>query len=762
MNAPRPAQPGNTVHFRSPPICRWSTEISVFPKGGEHAPAARRGTERASQARLRRGRAVGTALPPATPVAILLTFLLAVLSFTLLPTAASAATLEVCDTCTHTAIADALALAQSGDVVDVGAGVWIEGDLQVPAGVTLQGAGRGWTILDAASAASPYSGVTLGDGATVTDLQILPDAALGTGVLALGGATIQRVDVRGGQSGLASMPSNTAPIHVESTLVALGTAGLLGIDAWHADWSLDRVTLYQEPGGGGTAVQATAVTDLQMEHALVVGWERGLWSGSSGCSVLRSLFWQQNSDAWDDCELLPGLPTVADSDPLFVDPTSAVGGDFHLQSTAGEWTGVAFVPGVADSPALDAAHDGDASAEEADGACNLPNLGAYGGTAEASRGAFADCPFTNVDTGEGFPTLTAALAALATGGQTIWIRDGEVDAGLSPTTSLGVTLEAAPSAATTLCGRGHLLLLQRGGIGTQQFFVGGFAAAPAGLLVAIDPVGIYEITIHDVFQSSGEGGIDYDGVGSSTSSAAAVTILDSEFGALDQPLDGPVFRSLRHVDTELTLERVVGHAAGSTVELQCNANDLAIFSIQQSQLRSNGAYGSVLSIGNGTGSCIPDVDISSSVLVTAASGVNFQNIEAGTLNVANTLVLGPNNPALGEGIEFFDGFTGLIQNSLIAGFGSALEWDDGSGVQVINSIISHNRLGLTTSAGTPSPFTVQYSAFFNNSTADTEATLATSNLFGCDAHDFQPAINQDLDPLDFLAPLQACAVDAGN
>lgn len=278
--------------------------------------------------------------------------------------------------------------------------MWVEGDLLVPAGVTIQGAGRGSTIVDAAASTSPLTGLTLGDGAAATDLQVRPDEALGMGVEFLGAGSVERLEVRGGLVGLVATPGNGALIQVQSTLVALGTSGLLGIDGWNAQWELDRVTLFQEPGGVGTAFSATAAAGVEVGHALVVGWDRGLHSGPAPCEVLRSMFWEQASDAWDDCELLPGLPTLTDLDPLFVSPGAAIDGDFHLASTAGQWAGTAFAPGVEDSPGLDAAHDGDSSTAEADGACNLPNLGAYGGTSEASRGPFADCPFTNVDTGQ--------------------------------------------------------------------------------------------------------------------------------------------------------------------------------------------------------------------------------------------------------------------------------------------------------------------------------------------------------------------------
>ena len=72
------------------------------------------------------------------------------------------------------------------------------------------------------------------------------------------------------------------------------------------------------------------------------------------------------------------------ADPLFVNSTL---GDYHLQSTAGSWHGGTFSADMADSPCIDA---GDPTmpvgAEPAPNGGRI-NLGAYGGTAQASKTA---------------------------------------------------------------------------------------------------------------------------------------------------------------------------------------------------------------------------------------------------------------------------------------------------------------------------------------------------------------------------------------
>lgn len=80
-------------------------------------------------------------------------------------------------------------------------------------------------------------------------------------------------------------------------------------------------------------------------------------------------------------EALPGTGNIT-GDPVF-----AGGGDYHLRSTAGRFdpaTG-AFVQDADASPALDAGDPADPVGAETEPNGGRVNLGAYGGTAEASR-----------------------------------------------------------------------------------------------------------------------------------------------------------------------------------------------------------------------------------------------------------------------------------------------------------------------------------------------------------------------------------------
>ena len=61
--------------------------------------------------------------------------------------------------------------------------------------------------------------------------------------------------------------------------------------------------------------------------------------------------------------------------------------DFHLQSTAGSWQGGAWVPDANDSPCIDAGDPAYGVGAEPIPNGSRINMGAYGGTPEASKSA---------------------------------------------------------------------------------------------------------------------------------------------------------------------------------------------------------------------------------------------------------------------------------------------------------------------------------------------------------------------------------------
>ena len=97
------------------------------------------------------------------------------------------------------------------------------------------------------------------------------------------------------------------------------------------------------------------------------------WGGTP--KITYTNVWN-NSGYGDYKEATPGEGCISE-DPLFVDPDN---GDFHLKSQAGRWNGTDWVTDNETSPCIDA---GDPSEKDPDG--TRINMGAYGGTSEASK-----------------------------------------------------------------------------------------------------------------------------------------------------------------------------------------------------------------------------------------------------------------------------------------------------------------------------------------------------------------------------------------
>ncbi len=95
-------------------------------------------------------------------------------------------------------------------------------------------------------------------------------------------------------------------------------------------------------------------------------------------------------NAYGDNFRCPAGPGNISVDPLFFDPAN---GDFHLQSEAGRWNGSAWVPDPATSPCIDKGNP--ASPYEWEPAPNggRLNMGAYGGTPQASKSPGTDLIF---------------------------------------------------------------------------------------------------------------------------------------------------------------------------------------------------------------------------------------------------------------------------------------------------------------------------------------------------------------------------------
>lgn len=120
----------------------------------------------------------------------------------------------------------ALEAAQAGGTVAIPAGTFEAGDLAVPAGVTLKGAGRGQTILNAKG---KKNGVVLGAGSRVSDLTIENAAENGVAIVDAKDAAVSRVVVRGAQSGVLVQKATAA--RIENCVLAANRTGLTLVEA---------------------------------------------------------------------------------------------------------------------------------------------------------------------------------------------------------------------------------------------------------------------------------------------------------------------------------------------------------------------------------------------------------------------------------------------------------------------------------------------------------------------------------------------------
>jgi hypothetical protein len=101
------------------------------------------------------------------------------------------------------------------------------------------------------------------------------------------------------------------------------------------------------------------------------------------------------------CLVQGGFPGIGnmDVDPLFADPEN---GDFRLMSQAGRWSSIAKTWQIDDrtSPCIDAGDADYPIGPETFPNGGFVNLGAYGGTVEASRSYFGTSPCESIVAGD--------------------------------------------------------------------------------------------------------------------------------------------------------------------------------------------------------------------------------------------------------------------------------------------------------------------------------------------------------------------------
>jgi hypothetical protein len=114
---------------------------------------------------------------------------------------------------------------------------------------------------------------------------------------------------------------------------------------------------------------------------------RGADISNIGGTSVKVNYSNMSGDTNDNAYVYDATNTVSGANIHWVDPLFASATDFHLQSEAGRWDpgSMSFVFDAESSPVLDAGDPDDDVGDETAPHGNLINLGAYGGTAEASK-----------------------------------------------------------------------------------------------------------------------------------------------------------------------------------------------------------------------------------------------------------------------------------------------------------------------------------------------------------------------------------------
>lgn len=150
--------------------------------------------------------------------------------------------------------------------------------------------------------------------------------------------------------------------------------------------------LYVDGLDANTYSKATLINVTIADHPCE-GQGNGLLIEKSDVTIRNSIFWRNGAE---ELTLVDGSLTVRYSrtsstqsgegnsggDPLFA---GAGAGAYHLQSTAGRWDGAAWVKDGASSPAIDSGDSADGVGDEPTPNGGRVNLGAFGGTATASK-----------------------------------------------------------------------------------------------------------------------------------------------------------------------------------------------------------------------------------------------------------------------------------------------------------------------------------------------------------------------------------------
>ena len=280
----------------------------------------------------------------------------------------------------YSTIQTALDYAEGGEIIIIDPGVYYETIDLTDKNIILRGANSGLT-----SAAADT--VLLGDGTTP--------------VVLLSGNTeeciLQGVTVMGGSVGIR-MVGGSAEI-MDCRVVTNKGAGIELVD--EAQPSIHHCVLADNGGAGIAMPPKTAGRKLLHSSPNIVNCtiiKNGYGAILNGRPIIANSILYYNVTNSDAAQISSDLPSVTysdvqggwpgegniDTDPLFDDPDN---GDYHLKSQAGRWnpSSQSWIIDDVTSPCIDAGDPSSPVGLEPSPNNGIINIGAYGGTSEASK-----------------------------------------------------------------------------------------------------------------------------------------------------------------------------------------------------------------------------------------------------------------------------------------------------------------------------------------------------------------------------------------
>jgi parallel beta-helix repeat protein len=293
-------------------------------------------------------------------------------------------------------------------------GVYNISDLSLVHNVSLEGAGEEETVIEGTVRG-------LGTGATLSHVTVRGE---GTGIHVEGGESpeILNCTITTGNSGPGVSCRASSPVLTNCTITGNSAPGG-GVRCYDSSAPvLTNCTITENPGGGVNCMGSSPVltnctitgnsahdgaglscydsSSPVLTNCTITG-NSARWGGGVDCSnsspvltscivwsnVGGSVYFSGSSNPQISFSCIeggwPGVGNI-DADPLFADPNN---GDYHLKSQTGRWdpNSQSWVEDVVTSPCVDAGDPRICAWEEPNPSACIVDMGAYGGTTEASK-----------------------------------------------------------------------------------------------------------------------------------------------------------------------------------------------------------------------------------------------------------------------------------------------------------------------------------------------------------------------------------------